>query len=120
MLHESRTLSHIPVEDLEHPVWGWDNRLLRGQNGIGTLFGYKKGEKDAPVPRVDYMLRINADGSVSSKDFSWSGQPVQSDHAKALLALYHCSYSVPHYKVITYSNEFMFEVYTTLFIIFFL
>ena len=106
VLHTTKNLNHIGTkEELVHPVWGWDNRLLRGQNGIGTLFGKKKGEKNAPVPSVDYRLVIK-DG-VEQVDYSWKGEVMTADHPLGLIALYRCSYTVPHVKTVGYTTEFL-------------
>lgn len=105
--HTSKTLAHIPNEDLDNPVWGWDNRLLRGQNGIGTLFGRKKGEVDAPLPSLDFLLQISPDGESTPKKFSWNGEVLDTKHPKALSALYRCSFSVPQLDFITYNIDFV-------------
>lgn len=123
--HKDKVLSGIRDEDLLHPVWGWDNRLLRGQNGIGTLFGRKQvyytlfiilfigdvcgeqGEVDAPYPTVSCRLMLSP-GRVEVQKFSWSDSMVSvHEEDNSLKALYHCSYTPPHAKMIAYDMRFI-------------
>jgi hypothetical protein len=108
--HHTKNLDHVSPEHLDLPVWGWDNRLLRGQNGIGTLFGRKKGEIDAPLPSVDYRLIIGAGGACKKENFSWKGEILDTQHKKALVALYRCGYTVPQLDYVTYMLDFVSSV----------
>lgn len=104
--HKDKVLSSIRQEDLLHPAWGWDNRLLRGQNGIGTLWGRKTEDVNAPFPRLQCRMLIG-DG-VQTKGFSWGDEdPQLDDDNDSLVALYRCSYTTPCVRLVTYSDHYL-------------
>lgn len=109
-LHSTKSLRHISErERIELPVWGWDDHLIRGQNGISTLFGRKRGEsvETSPFPSVDYKLVVDPYGEVEKQTFNWCGEKLSSGHMNALDALYRCSYTANHSKMISYVDEFV-------------
>lgn len=107
--HRDKLLSGIDDKDLSHPVWGWDNRLLRGQNGIGTLFGRKPNEPDAPLPTVPYRLLLRP-GNTKVHRYEWSDKehsiPVLGNQV-SLTVLFKSSYSIALPTMITYDTEFI-------------
>jgi hypothetical protein len=110
--HRDKTLKCIDDKDLDHPAWGWDHRLLRGQNGIGTLFGTKKGEGQAPLPTLQHKIIIKP-GKCQVQKFSWSDKihsiPVlgQTDSLKAL---YFTSYTTPWATMVSYDPVFLRQI----------
>lgn len=110
--HKDKTLKGIDDKDIQSPVWGWDNRLLRGQNGIGTLFGRKPGETDAPYPTVPHRLILKP-GSVACTKFAWCDKQHSVDvlgDKTSLVVLYHCSYSTPLATMVTYDPSFLHKI----------
>lgn len=110
--HRDKTLQSIDDCDISHPVWGWDHRLLRGQNGIGTLFGYKQGEINPPLPVIQHRLVIKP-GKCQVQKFSWSDKvhsiPVLGE-ADSLKALYFASYTTPWASMISYDPVFLRQI----------
>ena len=110
--HRDKVLSGIDDKDLKHPVWGWDNRLLRGQNGIGTLFGRKPNEKDAPLPTVPCRLLIKP-GSCEKQQYVWSSLEhsiSELGHDQCLAVLYKVCYSVPCATMVGYDPTFLSQI----------
>lgn len=85
-LHKDKNMSSISQQDLLHPVWGWDNRLLRGQNGIGTLYCRKADDPGAPFPKLEKRMIFG--DSLEIKGFSWGDKEVSVDDEDSLVTLY--------------------------------
>lgn len=110
---KAKTLAHIEDKDLLHPVWGWDNRLLRGQNGISTMFGCKKGETDAPPPRMVHRMVLTPGGADVQK-FSWHDCAEHSINELgdqcSLSALYRSGYTIPKVDMVAYDADFLCKI----------
>jgi hypothetical protein len=107
--HKDKTLQCVDDKYIQHPVWGWDHRLLRGQNGIGTLFGKKKGEVNAPYPTIQHRLTIKP-GELTLQKFTWCDKvnSIQElGEADALKALYFASYTTPAASMVSYDPVYL-------------
>lgn len=107
--HKDKSLLHISDDELQIPVWGVDMQLLKGQNGISTLFGIKKGDKtDSSFPRVVKRLVISANGCKSKtyKESKIDRYDIKTlGLTKSHLCMYRCSYTTPYTHTITYNNK---------------
>jgi hypothetical protein len=107
--HKDKTLKCIEsVDDLRHPVWGWDNSLLRGQNGISTMFGSKPGERNAPLPRLPCKLIMGS--SCEVRETSWKGLDVSLEsltREQCLEMLYMGSYTTPWPGMVGYNHSYI-------------
>lgn len=114
--HRDKLLTKVPDDLLSHPVWGWDNRLLRGQNGIGTLFGKKPGDSpDVLPPSVTHKIILHPGGRQDIQALAWKDKvnsiQVLGDE-QSLIALYKCSYTPPQAGMITYDPCYFKVIYT--------
>ena len=110
-VHKDKSLSCIgELEDLRHPVWGWDNSLLRGQNGISTMFGSKPGERNPPLPRLSCKFIMGAKNSVRVVKMPWKDVKTVSleelTREQCLDMLYRGSYTTPLDRMIGYESNF--------------
>jgi hypothetical protein len=112
--HAAKNLAHIPDDAIRHPVWGWDNRLLRGQNGIGTLFGRKADDHSSvALPRVTHRMLLKPADQVETHRLQWADRPnsiAELGDEDSLMALYTCSYTPPVSSTVTYDPAFVLAI----------
>jgi hypothetical protein len=106
-LRQNKNLAHIQEDNLRLPIWGMDFGIIRGQNGIATMFGIKQGEDQAAQKAsITYILTITETCTKTKKHKLFAQSNIMElSEDDALALLYHTSYTIPWCAdIITYER----------------